>query len=107
VERIQNLRHLHLAAHHVVNSCIRHNIVPLQWCSCPHCEVLSQNHPTRLHQESPPKSEILTISKFLTGSSQTELLRPQRVCMLIGLSTAKREAIIASMPLCDEWGSCY
>jgi hypothetical protein len=48
VERIQNLHDKHLAAHHVVNSLIHHNIALLQWRSCPHREVLSQNHPTRL-----------------------------------------------------------
>jgi hypothetical protein len=36
MERIQNLCEEHIAAHHMVNSFIRHNIVPLQWCSCPH-----------------------------------------------------------------------
>jgi hypothetical protein len=29
VERIQNLRDLHLAVHHMVHSYIRHNITPL------------------------------------------------------------------------------
>jgi hypothetical protein len=47
---------------------------------------------------------LITISNFLTGSSETELLRPQRVRMLTRLSIAKCEAIIVSMPLCDEWG---
>jgi hypothetical protein len=104
VERIQNLQDLHLAAHHMVNSYVRHNIAPLQRRSCPHWEVLSQNHPTRLHQESPSDNEILTISNFLTGSIQTKLLRPKRVRTLIRLSAIEREAIVASMPLCDEWG---
>jgi hypothetical protein len=49
MERIQNLRDNHLAAHHVVNSFVCHNIAPLQWRSCPHWEVLSRNHLTRLH----------------------------------------------------------
>jgi hypothetical protein len=53
VERIQQLQDLHLAAHHVVNSFLRHNIAPLQQRSCPHWEVLSREHLTRLHQESP------------------------------------------------------
>jgi hypothetical protein len=30
VERIQNLRNNHLAAHHMVNSFVCHNIAPLQ-----------------------------------------------------------------------------
>jgi hypothetical protein len=29
---------------------------------------------------------------------------PQNVRMLIRLSTTEREAILASMPRCDEWG---
>jgi hypothetical protein len=36
VERIQNLRDNNLAAHHVVNSFVRHNITLLQWRSYPH-----------------------------------------------------------------------
>jgi hypothetical protein len=102
VGRIHNLRGLHLAAHHVVNSYVRHNIALVKQRSCPHWEVLSRNHPTRLHQESPSEDEIMMISKFLTGSSQTELLRPQWVRTLIRLSTAEHEAILASMPLCDK-----
>jgi hypothetical protein len=70
VERIQQLQDLHIAAHHMVNSFLHHNIVPLQRRSCPHWEVLSQNHPMGLHQESPYKSEILTISKFLTRETR-------------------------------------
>jgi hypothetical protein len=71
MERIQNLHDNHLAAHHVVNSVVHHDITPLQWLSCPHWEVLSQNHPTRLHQEGPSEDEILRVSNFLTGSNQT------------------------------------
>jgi hypothetical protein len=44
VERIQQPRDLHLAAHHVVHSFLYHNIVPLQRRSCPHWEMLSQEH---------------------------------------------------------------
>jgi hypothetical protein len=76
VERIQNLRDNHLAAHHVVNSFVCHSIAPLQRRSCPHWEVLSWNHPTRLHRGSPSKGEILRVSNFLTGGNQTKLLRP-------------------------------
>jgi hypothetical protein len=76
IERIQNLCDNHLAAHHVVNSFVRHNIGPLQRRSCPHWEVLSQNHPMRLHRDSPSEGEILMVSNFLTGGNQTELLRP-------------------------------
>jgi hypothetical protein len=83
VERIQHLRDLHLAAHHMVNYFLHHNFAPLQQRSCPHWDMLSRNHPMRLHQESPSKSVILTISNFLTGGNQIELLRPQNVCMLI------------------------
>jgi hypothetical protein len=72
LERIQNLRDNRLAAHHVVNSFICHGIALLQWRSYPHWEVLSQNHPTRLHQEGPSEDEILRVSNFLTGSNQTE-----------------------------------
>jgi hypothetical protein len=43
-------------------------------------------------------------SNFLTDSSQTELLRPQNVRMPIRLSTAEREAILAPVPRCNEWG---
>jgi hypothetical protein len=75
IERIQNLCDNHLAAHHVVNSFIRHNIAPLQQRSCPHWEVFSRNHPTRLQQEGPSKDEILRVANFLTGSNHTELLR--------------------------------
>jgi hypothetical protein len=71
VERIQNLRDAHLAAHHVVNSYVCHNIAPLQRRSLPHWEVLSRNHPTRLHLENPSEDEILAISNFLAGSNQT------------------------------------
>jgi hypothetical protein len=83
VERIQLLRDLHLAAHHVLNSFIRHNIMLLQQRSCPHWEVLCRNHPTRLHQESPSSSEIITVSNFLDGGNQKELSRPQGVRLLI------------------------
>jgi hypothetical protein len=83
VERIQNLQDAHLAAHHVVNSYVLHNIVPLQRSSCPHWEVLSRNHPMRLHLENPSEDEILASSNFLTGSNHTELLRPLRVHALI------------------------
>jgi hypothetical protein len=76
VERIQNHHDERLAAHHVVNSFIRHDIALLQRCSCPHWEVLSQNHPTRLHREGPSEDKILRISNFLTSSNQKELLRP-------------------------------
>jgi hypothetical protein len=44
------------------------------------------------------------VPNFLIGGDQKELLRPQGVHMLIRLSTAEREAILASMPHCDEWG---
>jgi hypothetical protein len=70
VERIQNLQDAHLATQHVVNSYVCHNIAPLQRRSLPHWEVLSQNHPTRLHLENPSELEILAISNFLTGSNQ-------------------------------------
>jgi hypothetical protein len=70
VERIQNLRDAHLTAQHVVNSYVCHNIAPLQRRSLPHWEVLSRNHPTRLHLENPSEDEILAISNFLTGSNQ-------------------------------------
>jgi hypothetical protein len=83
VERIQNLCNNRLAAHHVVNSFIRHDIAPLQLRSCPHWEVLSQNHPMRLHQEGPSKDDILRVSNFLTCSNHTKLLRPQRIHALI------------------------
>jgi hypothetical protein len=66
--------------------------------------VLSQNHPTRLHQEGPSEDEILRVSNFPTGSNQTELLRPQRIRALILLDTEERAAITTSMTLCDEWG---
>jgi hypothetical protein len=36
VERIQSLHDNHLAAHHVVNSFVCHNIASLQRCSFPH-----------------------------------------------------------------------
>jgi hypothetical protein len=49
VERIRNLRNNHLAAHHVVNSFVHHNIALLLRRSCPHWEVLSRNHPTRFY----------------------------------------------------------
>jgi hypothetical protein len=71
---------------------------------CPHWEVLSQNHPTRLHRYSPSEVEILRVSNFLTGGNQTELLRPQRIRALIRLEVKEHAVIIASMPLCDEWG---
>jgi hypothetical protein len=69
VERIQNICNNRLAAHHVLNSFVRHNIMPLQWRSCPHWEVLSRNHQTRLHQEGPSEDEILRVSNFLIGSN--------------------------------------
>jgi hypothetical protein len=69
MERIQNLQDEHLAAHHLVNSYVCHNIAQLQRCSCPHWEVLSQNHPTRLYLENPSEDEILLISNFLTGGN--------------------------------------
>jgi hypothetical protein len=46
----------------------------------------------------------LRVSNFLTCSNQTKLLRPQRIHVLIRLDTEDRVAIIASMPLCNEWG---
>jgi hypothetical protein len=104
VERIQSLRDNHLAAHHMVNSFVHHNIAPLQRRSCPHWEVLSRNHPIRLHRENPSEDEIIRVSNFLTCSNQTELLRPQRIRALIWLEAKERAAIIASMPLCEEWG---
>jgi hypothetical protein len=73
VERIQQLRDLRLAAHHVVNSYLCHYIAPLQQRSCLHWEVLSWVHPTRLHQEIPSSGEIITISNFLVGGNQEEL----------------------------------
>jgi hypothetical protein len=76
VERIQNLHDNHLAAHHVMNSFVRHNIAPLQRCSCPHWEVLSRNHLMRLQRDSPSEDEILRVSNSLTGGNQMELLRP-------------------------------
>jgi hypothetical protein len=88
----------------VVNSFVRHNIVPLQRRSCAHWEVLSRNHPTRLHWDIPSEVEILRVSNFLTHGNQMELLRPQRIRALIQLEAEERAAIIASMPLCDEWG---
>jgi hypothetical protein len=83
VERIQNLCDNHLAAHHMVNSFVRHNITSLQRRSCPHWEVLSRNHPTRLHLDSPSEGEILMVSNFLTGGNRAELLRPLRILALI------------------------
>jgi hypothetical protein len=71
VERIQQLWNLHLVAHHVVNSFLHYNIVPLGRHSFPHWEVLSREHPTRMHQESPSSSKVVTISNFLTGGDQT------------------------------------
>jgi hypothetical protein len=44
------------------------------------------------------------VSNFLTGGNRTELLRPLRIRALVRLRTKERIAIIASMPLCDEWG---
>jgi hypothetical protein len=76
VERIQNLHDNHLATHHMVNSFVRHDIMLLQWHSCRHWEVLSQNHLTSLHQEGPYEDKILRVSDFLTSSNQIELLRP-------------------------------
>jgi hypothetical protein len=70
LERIQNLHDNHLAAHHVVNSSIRHNIASLQRRSCPHWEVLSRNHPTRLHRDSHSEGEILRVSNFLIGGDE-------------------------------------
>jgi hypothetical protein len=104
VERIQNLRKNHLAAHHVVNSFVRQNIMMLQRCSYPNWEALSRNHPMRLHRDSPSEDEILRVSNFLTGGNQTELLWSQRIRALIRLEAEEHAAIIASMPLCDEWG---
>jgi hypothetical protein len=104
VERIQNLHDNHLVAHQMVNSFVCHNIALLQWCSCPHWEVLSRNHLTRLDQAGPSEDEILRVSNFLTGSNQTELLRPQQIRALIQLDVVECVAIIMSMPLCDEWG---
>jgi hypothetical protein len=66
--------------------------------------VLSRNHPARLHRDSPSEVEILRVSNFLTGSNQTKLLIPQRICALIRLEAEEHMAIIASAPLCDEWG---
>jgi hypothetical protein len=83
VERIQNLHDNHLVAHHMVYSFVCHDIASLHWWSCPHWEVLSQNHPTRLHQEGPFEDKILRVSNFLSGSNQTELLRPQWIHALI------------------------
>jgi hypothetical protein len=100
VERIQNLRDNHLATHHMVNSFVRHDIVPLQRHSCPHWEVLSWNHPTSLHQEGPYEDEILRVSNFLTRSNQTELLRPQRIHALIDWTA--RSTRPSSMPLYDD-----
>jgi hypothetical protein len=37
----------------------------MQWRSCPFWPVLSREHPTRLHQESPASGEIISISNFL------------------------------------------
>jgi hypothetical protein len=62
VERIQNLRDNHLAAQHMVNSFVHHKIAPLQWRSCPHWEVLSRNHPTRLHLDSPSEGDRAKVS---------------------------------------------
>jgi hypothetical protein len=105
VERIQNLHDNHLATHHVVNSFVRHNIAPLQRRSYTHWEVLSRNHLTRLHRDSPSEGEILRVSNFLTGGNRMELLRPQRIRALVRLETEERMAIITSMPHCDEWVS--
>jgi hypothetical protein len=88
----------------VVNSFVHHNIAPLQQRSCPHWEVVSRNHPTRLHRDIPSEVEILRVSNFLTRGNQMELLRPQRIHALIQLEAEECAAIIASMPLCDEWG---
>jgi hypothetical protein len=88
----------------VVNNFVCHNIALLQRRSCPHWEVLSQNHPTRLHRDSPSEGEILMVSNFLTGSNQMKLLRPLQIRALIRLETEDRAAIIAFMPLYDEWG---
>jgi hypothetical protein len=74
MERIQQLRGLGLAAHHVVNSFLRHNIASLQQCSCLFWAVLTQEHETKLNQESPPLGEIIRISNFLVGGNQ--LWRP-------------------------------
>jgi hypothetical protein len=76
VERIQNLHDNHLAAHHMVNSFVCHNIAQLKRHSCPHWEVLSRNHPMWLQHDSPSEGEILRVSNFLTGGNQTKLLRP-------------------------------
>jgi hypothetical protein len=57
-----------------------------------------------LHRDNPSEVKILRVSNFLTGAHQTELLRPQRVRVLIRLETDEHAAIIMSMPLCDEWG---
>jgi hypothetical protein len=92
VGRIQNLHDNHHAAHHVVNSFVHHNIMSLQSRSCPHSDVLSQNHPTRLHRDSPSEDEILRVSNFLTGGNQTELWRPQRIRALIRLEAEERAA---------------
>jgi hypothetical protein len=83
VEIIQQLCNLRLVAQHVVNLYHFHNIAPLQQRSCSHWEVLSRVHPTRLHQESPSSSEIITVSNFLDGGNQKELSRPQGVRLLI------------------------
>jgi hypothetical protein len=72
IERIQNLRDNHLAAHHMVKSFVRHNILLLQWRSCPHWEVLSRNHPMRLHHDNPSEVEILRVSNFLTSARKPD-----------------------------------
>jgi hypothetical protein len=66
--------------------------VSLQRRSCPHWDVLSQNHRTRLHHDSPSEDEILRVSNFLTGGNQTELWRPQRIRALIWLEAEERAA---------------
>jgi hypothetical protein len=57
-----------------------------------------------LHQESPSPSEFLSVSNFLVGGNQMELSISWGVHLLIWLCAAEREAILASMPRCDERG---
>jgi hypothetical protein len=57
-----------------------------------------------LHRENPSGDEILRVSNFLTSDNQMELLRRQRIHALVRLEAEEHAAIIASMPLCYEWG---
>jgi hypothetical protein len=104
LEKIQQLHDHGLTAQHMVNSYKRNSIAPLQPCSSPFWTVLNREHPTRLHWEGPVTDDVIRTSNFLVMWKQEALIRPRGIRPLILLSMEERNAILASMAHCNEWG---